>query len=149
MKIAASCLFSLFLLLFMSSCSSEEEANPSDQLVGTWTGGLNQPDFGVLETTLNIRSLEVSSSTGSGAFSTTDVSNCDDAQFICEPLMCNFNLILLSSAGSRFEIDQILIGSSTCGDGIFEITVVNDNAIDVVWYQEAFPDNRASGRLSK
>lgn len=143
------CLLSLCFFVLITSCGSEDEVSPADQLIGTWTGGLNQQDFGVLETTLNIRSLEVSSTSGNGTFSTIDVSNCDDTQFICEPLMCNFNLTLLSSAGSTFEIDQMLIGSSTCGDGIFEITVVNDNALDVVWYQEAFPDNRASGRLRK
>ena len=137
------------IILAFSSCSSDEEINPDDQLIGTWQGGLTQPDFGVLTTTLTITSLEAPGSSGSGSFSTTDLSNCDNVQFFCEPLMCSFNLSFLSSTGSRFELDQMLIGTSTCGDGIFEVTLVNDNAIDVIWYEEAFPDNRATGRLSK
>jgi len=142
-------LLSISFLLLFSSCSSDEEINPDDQLIGTWKGGLTQPDFGVLETTLNITSLGMSGSSGSGTFSTTDLSNCDDTQFFCEPLMCSFSLSFLSSVGRTYKIDQILSGTSTCGDGLFEVTSVNENTIDVVWYEEAFPDNRATGRLSK
>ena len=146
--------YSLFaiisLSLFVFSACSDDAADDLT-LVGNWSGTLDQPDYGSLQTELNIVSLSASTGEGNGSFRSEaeDIEGCDDLQFVCEPLFCNFNLSLIMSSGSNYEFDQLLIGTSTCGDGIFEITYVNDNRINVVWYQEAFTDNRAQGSLTR
>ncbi|MFT4565789.1 MAG: hypothetical protein ACI9FN_000742 [Saprospiraceae bacterium] len=77
MKTTLFYLLSICFLLLFNCCGSDEEVNPDDQLIGTWKGSLTQPVFGVLETNLNITSLNMPSSSGNRTFSTSDLSNCD------------------------------------------------------------------------
>jgi len=138
------------LALTFISCGDEENSTPS--LNGTWSGGLIQPEFGTLNTTLTFSGITDTSGNGSGSFLTeeSDLSNCNSDSFICERLSCSFNLNFVSLQNGVYNIDQILgADRSTCGDGFFEITVRNDNEISVLWYQEAFPDNQARGTLTR
>lgn len=132
----------------LTSCS--ESSDPKTAITGTWKGTIVQPEFGELITVLNINSTTLNAQNGTGSFTSGDISVCDDTQFNCIPLACTFNLSLKSMSDKFYEMDQMLIETnSTCGDGIFEITYVNDNNINVVWYEELYPDNRATGKLTK
>ena len=141
----------IFLLssLMLNACSSSD--TPEINLKGNWKGTLIQPVFGELITTFSINNTTLNGSSGSGSFTSGDISVCDDTQFNCIPLACTFNLSVLSNGGADFyEIDQMLIETnSTCGDGFFEITQKDKNTLNVVWYEEAFPDNRATGTLTR
>lgn len=143
---AAVCVFCLLII----SCE-KDSLSADDSLIGSWKGTLIQPQFGELVTVLNISSSDLSTSAGTGSYNSGDISVCDDNIFNCIPLACTFNLKVLSKSGAGFfELDQMLIETnSTCGDGIFEITSVNNNKIDVLWYQEEFPDNKARGSLTR
>ena len=142
--------FYLLSLTFLMLCACGDDEDSNNSLVGTWTGTLNQPDYGNLQTSLIISSIDQNSGSGTGMYSSdeNDILNCDDQIFVCEPLFCNFNLTLISSNGNFYEFDQTLLGTSTCGDGTFEITQTGDNRISVEWYEESFPENRARGTLT-
>ncbi len=137
--------------MFISSCSDSVEVSDEDLLIGTWTGGLIQPDFGTLHTEFRITSLDKNSGRGSGSFRSeaADITNCDDVQFNCSPLSCDFTITLLSLSGGLYEFDQIVDTNTGCGDGKFEIRLSGDDRITVIWYEESFPINRATGTLEK
>ena len=138
-------------LAFLSnSCSKSETVLPEDTLNGTWSGILNQPVFGELITNFSLRNVTDNSGNGQGTFKSGDLSICDDTQFNCGPLSCTFDLSFTTSVNSKFEFDQVLSQTNTtCGDGIFELTVIDNNTLSATWYEESFPDNVAIGQLKK
>ncbi|MCP9768327.1 hypothetical protein EGI22_10415 [Lacihabitans sp. LS3-19] len=146
----------LILLLFtisviLNSCSKTTDPGLENNVLGVWQGILIEPQFGELITNLTINNTTLNGQSGSGSFKSGDISVCNDNLFNCVPLACTFNLSLLSTSGSSFyELGQILIETnSTCGDGIFEVTIVDENNLSVKWYQEEFPENIGRGNLTR
>mgnify|MGYP000238581411 CR=1 FL=1 len=143
--------FYFLSIIGLTSCSKTSDPDNNSGIIGSWSGTIIQPVFGELITKFNINNTTLNGQSGSGSFKSGDISECDDSQFNCGPLACTFNLSLFSKTGSDFyELDQILIETnSTCGDGIFEVTSIDQNTIEVVWYEEPFPENRATGTLTR
>jgi hypothetical protein len=145
----------LFLLILafvcFISCSKSDDPATKNHIVGVWKGTLIQPEFGELISTIKINNTALNGQTGSGTFKSGDITVCDANQFNCIPLACSFNLSLRSATeNDLYKIDQILIETnSTCGDGLFEFTKVDNNTYLVVWYEEAYPENRATGMLKR
>jgi hypothetical protein len=134
----------------LTSCSKSGDPTKESNLAGSWSGTIIQPEFGELITTFTISNTTVAGQSGSGIIKSGDISVCDNSQFNCIPLACSFKLSVFSISGDFYEIDQILNETNTtCGDGTFEVTALNENSIKVVWYEEAFPDNRATGTLTR
>jgi hypothetical protein len=140
----------IILISSMISCSKSDDPSSDSNIIGSWSGTIIQPEFGELITDFTINSSSLNSQSGSGTFKSGDISVCDNSQFNCIPLACSFKLSVFSMSGDFYEIDQILNETNTtCGDGIFEVTSVNKNSMTVTWYQEEFPENRATGTLTR
>ncbi|AWW00460.1 hypothetical protein [Arcticibacterium luteifluviistationis] len=144
-------LFAILIPFFyLSSCSKSDEPNKESNVTGSWSGIIVQPEFGELLVGFSINNTTLNGQTGTGTFTSGDISVCDPSQFNCTPLACSFNLSTFSMSGNFYEIDQIINKTNTtCGDGTFEVTALSENSIKVVWFEEAFPENRATGTLTR
>ena len=140
----------LIPFFFISSCSESDDPVKESNVTGSWSGIIIQPYFGELLVDFSINNTSLNGQSGTGSFKSGDISVCDENQFNCVPLACSFNLSIFSMSGDFYEIDQVLNETNTtCGDGVFEATLISDNELSLVWYEEEYPENKAMGILTR
>jgi len=138
------------ILAIFSSCSNDDEpVMNQDPLIGMWEGVITQADYGTIGISIDITSLTQSNKSGNVSYASIDLSQCDEAIFICDHITCTGSWIYTGKVGSTYTFSEEFAAGADCGNGTIELSFTGSDKINYVWTEDFSDPSVASGILER